>query len=786
MQKKPTAKKLAREAQVHRALTQIGHRSLWNPFANIRNFKPKIKNWKLIFFLLLTGSVALLLYIFWGLPNPTNLTRHPSPASTKLLDRHGELIYEIFADQRRTPISIDALPKYVVDAHLAAEDRDFYSHSGFSARGITRAFLNIFLRQRLQGGSTITQQLVKNALLNQDRTLRRKIREATLSLAVEALYTKDQILEFYLNQVPYGGTAYGLESAARTYFDKSATQLSLAEAALLAGLPQAPSFYSPFGSRPEAAKTRQEYVLDQMLDNGFISQEDYDTAKSQELAYAQNVTLKAPHFSLWVKDLLVEKYGLQTVEEGGLVVTTTLDLDLQEFTQSTVTAEIDKLESQRVGNGAALVTHPKTGEILAMVGSRNYFDAAHDGAVNVTLRPRQPGSSIKPINYSLGLDRRLITAGTLLADKSTCFQSPNQPLYCPANYDNRFHGPLHVRFALGNSYNIPAVKALVINGLSDFVASSSAFGLSTFTDPRRYGPSITLGGGEVTMLDMATAYGVLANAGQRVDLSPIIRVTDSSGKVLDETSLSEISAEQAADLNPLDLITLDGKTFTKNLPSNTRVISSGAAFIVSHILYDPGARATTFGSSLNVSGHPEVSVKTGTTNDLRDNWTIGYNPDILVAVWVGNNDNTSMGRVASGITGASPIWKTTITRALKDYPQNWPSQPADVTGATICTFSGLRAPESPDPASCPTRYEYFITGTQPAFQSDNSRRDIPIFKPTQAPATSKQIAEQPSEIENQNHLVVFDALGAMLCLDCAGGFGEADVIRLDDRGKAIR
>jgi penicillin-binding protein 1C len=795
-----TPLKSKRDAQLKATLDSLG---LIDPFGFIKSFKaffskshrypspekPKkfIKvHLKAILIIMLVSILGLSVYLFWGLPDPANLTRHPAPASTKILDRHGNLIYEVFADQRRTPIQLSTLPKYVINAHLAAEDKDFYKHSGISVRGIFRAFINTFLKQKLQDGSTITQQLVKHALLaDLSRTPQRKIREFVLSIAVEFKYSKDQILEFYLNQVPYGGTAYGLESAAQTYFDKSAKDLSIAEASLLAGLPQAPSFYSPFGSYPERAKSRQKYVLTQMLENKFITQEEYDTALNQPLNYSQKITLKAPHFSLWVKDLLIQKYGLQTVEENGLTVTTTLDLELQNFAQDAIASEVAKLTREKVGNGASLVTHPKTGEVLAMVGSKDYFDIAKDGNVNVVLAHRQPGSSIKPINYAIAIDRKLITAGSLLSDKPTCFNSPNQKSYCPANYDGQFHGPTHARFALANSFNIPAVKVLSVNGLSDFVASASAFGITTFTDPKNYGPSLTLGGGEVTMLDMATAYGVLSNSGQRVDINPILQVTDRNNQVLSQVNLQEIDSEAASKANPLDLVTISSKNYLVNTPANIRVISQGASFITSHILYDSGARSATFGSGLNVSGHPEVSVKTGTTNDLRDNWTIGYNPDLLVAVWVGNNDNTPMSRIASGITGASPIWKKIITQGLKNYPQNWPTQPSEVTGTTICSVSGLRAPENPDP-SCPTRYEYFITGTFPPYQTDNLRRDIPIFRPTQAPASTKQISDQSQDIEMQNHAVVFDTLGTMMCLDCPGGYGEPDIIRLNDLGAIIR
>ena len=348
--------------------------------------------------------------MFWGLPNPMNLTRHPSPASTRLLDRQGRIIYEIYESQRRTPVSLSSLPKHLIDATLAAEDKDFYKHSGFSLRGISRALTRNLISlltphnsSPLQGGSTITQQLVKNALLTPDRTIRRKVREFTLSVLVELFYKKDQILELYLNQVPYGGTAYGIEAAAQTYFGKSSRDLSLSESALLAGLPQAPSYYSPFGSRPELAKDRKDYVLKQMLDNRMISADDYQASSIQDLKFSPPPTMRAPHFSLWVKDLLVTKYGLPTVEQEGLTVTTTLDLDLQDFAQNTVASETAKLQREEVGNGAALVTLPKTGEILAMVGSRDYFDTANDGNVNVVLAHRQPGSSIKPVNYALAI-----------------------------------------------------------------------------------------------------------------------------------------------------------------------------------------------------------------------------------------------------------------------------------------------------------------------------------------------------------------------------------------------
>jgi penicillin-binding protein 1C len=700
---------------------------------------------------------ALCLYIFWGLPNPMNLTNNAPAASTKLLDRHGKLIYEIFADARRTPIKLGSLPKYVWQATLAAEDRDFYTHSGFSIRGMARAVISTLFKQNLQGGSTITQQLVKKALLSDERTIKRKIREFALSTIVEILYKKDQILEMYLNQVPYGGTAYGIESASQTYFGKKASELTLPEASILAGLPQAPSYYSPFGSHPEQGKVRQQYVLKQMLDDRFITQEEYASASATEVKFNISQSLLAPHFSLWVKDLLTDKYGLDKVERDGLVVTTSLDLDLQEQAQTIVSKEVARLRYEKVGNGAAVVTNPKTGEVLAMVGSKDYFSLEDDGNVNVTLSHRQPGSAIKPITYAMAIDQKLVTASTVLTDKPTCFTIPDQPDYCPVNYDEIWHGPTQVRFALGNSFNIPAVKTLVLVGLENFVNKAQAFGLSTFTDPTKYGPAITLGGGEVTMLDLATAYGVLSNSGQKVKLNPIIQIQDRTGKILDGVKLRPTNQKMAS----WQTVNLDNKQYAVSPPPNTRVITPGSAYIVSHLLLDNGARTAAFGPSsyLVISGHPEVSVKTGTTNDKRDNWAVGYTPDILIGVWVGNNDNSPMSNIASGVTGASPIWNRIMSVALKGLAPHWPTQPPDVVGGLVCSVSGYRIPE-PSPENCQPRYEYFLTGTLPAYQPD-------LHEP-----------------KFENHQVIYDPLKAPWCLDCPQPL-PADKIRLDRKGRAI-
>jgi len=685
------------------------------------------------------GVILFLILFFWifkDLPSPTRLGSPDFPASTLIYDRNGQLLYEIYAEKNRVPVNLEELPDYIKWATIASEDKNFYHHHGFDFGGILRAIFNTIFRRSLQGGSTLTQQLVKNALLEDpSRTLRRKIREAILTWGTEVIYSKDRILEMYLNQAPYGGTAWGIESAAQTYFNKKAKDLSLAEATLLVGLPASPTRFSPFGAHPELAKERQERVLQRMVEDGYITKEESEEAKKQELNYAPpTVGIKAPHFVLYIKELLVDEYGEKLVEQGGLKVQTTLDLDLQEFAQQTVATEVGKLKNLKISNGAALVTNPQTGEILAMVGSKDYFDKDIDGNVNVTLSSRQPGSSIKPLNYALALEEKNITLATVINDMPTCFAVPGQRLYCPVNYDGSFHGPTQVRFALGNSYNIPAVKVLALNGLEDFVAKAKEMGISTFTEPKNYGLSLTLGGGEVKMIDMATAFSSLANLGIRQDVWAIKKVENQNNKVL----------------------------FEKKEEEGPRVISMETAYLISHILLDNNARSAAFGSSsfLVINNHPEVSVKTGTTNDRRDNWTIGYTPSYLTVVWVGNNDNSPMSYVASGVTGASPIWNKIITYALKDQKQEWPLKPEGIVGASVCQLSGkLANPDQP----CETRFEYFIEGTVPN-ETENLKMMVEIDKTTGQLANEKT---PPENREPQEHQVIYDPLGIPFCLDCA-------------------
>jgi len=736
----------------------------------------------IIFISLFVTIITIIIFIllFNDVPNPQKLTKNPAPVSTQILDRNGKLLYEVYVDQNRQPIKIEDLPNYVKQATIAIEDKNFYHHHGLDTSGIIRAAYNTITGKRLEGGSTITQQLVKIALLSDPRrTLSRKIREAGLAIVTELIYSKNQILELYLNHAPYGGTAYGIETAAKTYFSKNAKDLTLAEAALLAGLPQSPTKYSPFGANPDLAIDRQHSVLRRMVEDGYITKEEAETAQKETLKFASNInTIKAPHFVLMVKDLITEEYGEELVNFGGLKVTTSLDLDLQEYTESSLAAEIKKVEKLNVSNGATLITKPKTGEILVMVGSKNYFDLDNDGNVNLTTRLRQPGSSIKPLNYAVGLLKGW-TASTMYLDFPTCFSVTNQKKYCPKNYDNSFHGPVQMRFALGNSYNIPAVKQLALNGIDAMIATASAMGIKTWTDTNRFGLSLTLGGGEVTMWDMTEAFGTFANSGIHVPLNPILKVETYSHQILEETKTDEVS----------DLVSSlpeNWDTFWKN-SDKTKCLSKNSqtsidqkhnevcvnvalpeevSYIISHILLDNNARTAAFGSNnlLTIPGKT-VSVKTGTTNDLRDNWTIGFTPEFLVATWVGNNDNSPMSQITSGITGAAPIWHSLTKYLLKDQPNQFPKQPDGIEFHNICTSTGLLPnPENP----CDTRSELFIKNHLPP-QNISTRKQIWVRRSDKYPLLA---GDQTIDLDLEEHTVLSDPFAKDFCLDC--GYPQND------------
>lgn len=641
----------------------------------------------LVFTGVIIGMIGILgLFAFYAkdLPNPEKIVRREGFA-TKIYDRNGKLLYDVFSGARRNPVDINQVPLTVKQATIAIEDKNFYKHGGFDIGGILRgAFRSIFLG-RLQGGSTLTQQLVKNVLLTQQRTITRKLKEFILTVQVERKYSKDQILQMYLNEAPYGGTAWGIATAADMYFGKSVAELTLPEAVILAGLPQSPSRYSPDAGTLYIDRAKE--VLRRMREDEYITR-NQELEVSKQLANVQFATqsglLKAPHFVFYVKDQLIARYGEKQVEEGGLRVTTTLDLDLQETAQTAVAEEIAKVRNLKISNGAAVAIDPQTGQILAMVGSKGWGDPNYDGKFNVTTASRQPGSAVKPVVYLTAL-RKGYTAATLLMDTKTSFPGGDKPEYVPENYDGKFRGPILVREALGNSINVPAVKMVSMVGIKDMLEVAYDMGLTTLKPTAetlaRVGLSVALGGGEVKPLELVSAYSAFANGGKRVDPVAILKVTDGQGRVLEEFK--------------------DG--------FHRQVATPEEAFIISSILSDPKSRDITFGprSLINISGRT-IAVKTGTTNDKRDNWTIGWTPSIAVGVWVGNNDNSSMREVASGVTGAAPIWRRIILEALKNKSDEPLKVPDGVVAMDVDKISGYRAHDGFE-----AKQEYFIKGTEP-------------------------------------------------------------------------
>lgn len=630
--------------------------------------------------------IPLLVFIFiQDIPSPKELTLRQAPQTTKIYDRNGILLYQIYASQNRTIVPLSDIPKHLINGTIAIEDKDFYNHPGFDISAIIRSAYKDLSGEGLQGGSTITQQLIKSALLTPEASMARKVKEVIIAFWSEQIYTKDQILEMYFNQVPYGGTAWGVEAASDVYFRKSAKNLNLAESAFLAGIPKAPTIYSPFGQNPDLWKKRQKEVLNRMVFLGFITQNQANDALKEELEFKSPRTpIRAPHFVMFVKDQLTKKYGLPSVEKGGLNVVTSLDLSIQEKVQNIVSQEVENNQYLNLTNGAAVVTNPANGDILAMVGSRD-FSYPVFGNVNVATSLRQPGSSIKVVTYSAALSKNF-TAATIIDDSPVAFPDGTRP-YVPVNYDGKFHGKVPVRLALANSFNIPAVKILNNIGIPEMVNLGKKMGIKNWGEPDKYGLSITLGGVETTMFDMATVYGVLANKGIKVDPNPFIKITDIKGNVLEEKTgngWNQILAES-------------GKNKIVSFDTGKRVLDEGITYIISSILSDNSARSLEFGanSPLNIPGKI-VPVKTGTSDNKRDNWTIGYTPNYVVTVWVGNNDGSPMSQsLASGITGAAPIWNKIMNNLLANSQDFKTQIPTNVVSKP-----------------CLGRIEYFIRGTE--------------------------------------------------------------------------
>jgi 1A family penicillin-binding protein len=609
-----------------------------------------------IIFSLLSGIFLIAAFAWFShdLPDPDKLIARVVAESTKIYDRKGEtLLYDIHGDEKRTIVDLDQISDYIKWATISAEDKKFYQHHGFKITSIIRSIImDVILRKPMQGGSTITQQLVKNAILSPEKRLSRKIKELILSYQIERKYTKDQILKLYFNEIPYGSVNYGVESAANYFFGKRARDVTLAEAAILAAIPQAPTRLSPYGSHTEQLFNRQKWILSEMAQDGYITQAEAEAATNEKIEFKKEAIsgILAPHFVFYVKEVLAEKLGEKVLEQGGLKVITTLDFDKQKIAEEALKNNRENnLKKYNASNAALVSVDAKTGEILAMVGSQDFGDEEIDGQVNVAIMPRQPGSSIKPVIYSAAFEKGFTTE-TIIYDVNTVFPATPKP-YEPHDYDQKERGPLTMRAALAGSLNIPAVKTLYLAGIENVKDLLKRLGYSTITDQSQCGLSLVLGGCEVKLIDHVGAFTAFARDGERAELAAILKVEDKDGKVLDEFK------EQ-----------------------KHKVLSENAVRQINSILTDTQARAFIFGGAPNLTlPNRPVAAKTGTTNNNNDGWTIGFTPSIVTGVWAGNSDGTDMKGNADGVNVAAPIWHEYMAKALADSPVEYFKAPAPLS-----------------------------------------------------------------------------------------------------------
>lgn len=568
-----------------------------------------------------------------------NLIYNPPKLSSKIFDRNGNLLYKFYQEENRTWVSLDKIPKKFIEATLAIEDKEFYKHGGLSLKGMVKATLYNLKKSKedkLRGGSTITQQLVKNIFLTNEKSFKRKIKEAILTLKIEKKLSKNEILERYFNQVSYGGEAYGVQEAAWKYFGKNIDELNEGEITYLAGLPAAPSSYSPFSNNPELGISRQKRVLEEMVSAKYLNKDEAKKILNQKLVFKKRKgRIEAPHFVFYIKSLLENKYGYINFEKQGLNIYTSLDLNIQKETEKIVSQEVKKVKKLKISNGAALVIEVKNGDIMAMVGSKDYEADDIDGNVNVTTALRQPGSSIKPINYLLAFQNGN-DPNSYIEDNPVSYYVPGQKVYSPKNYNGKYMGKVKLKTALASSLNVPSVKLLAENGIDNMINLAESMGITTWKERNRYGLSLALGSGEVRMTEMAQAYSTFANLGEKIEINPIYKIDNYLGENIYEKENQK-----------------------------KKIFDSNLALIINDILSDDKLRSPIFGlnSKLKIQGKT-VAVKTGTTNNLKDNWCIGWTPSYLVATWVGNNDGTPMSWVASGVTGATPIWNKIMTKIL--------------------------------------------------------------------------------------------------------------------------
>ena len=641
------------------------------------------------------AGLIILLFAWYAkdLPSPSKINSKLSAQSTQIFDRNGKLLYEVHGNENRILVDWNQIPDNVKNATVAVEDKNFYHEPGFDIKRILgAAFYDVIHSDKGQGGSTITQQYVKNALLSNDKSFSRKIKELMLSVMIEQMYSKNDILKMYLNEIPYGSNAYGIQVAAKTYFNEDAKDLDLAQSATLAALPNAPTYYSPYGQHKDELMKRKDMILDLMADQRYITQAQADAAKKEQLVFSNNPygSITAPHFVMYVKQLLIDKYGENTVDNGGLKVYTTLDMDKQQMAEEAVAKYADKNAKYYNATNESLVAEdPKTGQVLAMVGSRDFFNQDIDGNVNVAINGRQPGSSFKPYVYATLFKSENWGAGSTIYDVKTDFGGG----YTPENYEGNFMGPQSVRSALQGSRNIPAVKAIYMAGVRNSIETADSMGITTLGDSSQYGLSLVLGAGNVTLLDHTSAYGVFANGGVKHDPTVFLKIEDSSGKTLEE--------------------------YKDN--SGKRVLDPQIAYLMSNILSDDASRAYVFGRGgyLTLNGR-QVAAKTGTTDNFKDGWTMGYTPSLVAGVWAGNSDGTAMKWGSDGYYVAAPIWHEFMSKALAGTPTDYFNRPSGIKTVTLDAITGKK----PTAATKQTRTDIFPSWYQIPTGGDGSSYQV--------------------------------------------------------------
>ncbi len=687
------------------------------------------------------------------LPDVEGAVERPAFKTATIYDRDGRLLHEIIDPHggRRTIVRLEEMPQHLIDAVTATEDPRYFTNPGFDLRSIARALLqNLQGREIVSGASTITQQFVRATLLppeeRYEQSYRRKLREAVLAYRLSQTFSKEEILERYLNEIYFGNLAYGVEAASRTYFNKSASELNLSESALLAGLIQSPVTYNPF-TNPREAKARQFQVLNLMVKHGFLDLEAALKAQQDPIRLeSPEQEMRAPHFVVYIRDLIERDYGTDLLYYGGIEIHTTIDLEVLEVAQKIAREHLSTLREFDANNAALVAIDPKTAEVLVMMGSLNYWDPEIDGQVNMALAERQPGSTLKPFTYLTAFEKRIASPATIIEDEETEFDGgAGQPPYVPKNHDKLFKGPVSIRTALGNSRNVPAVKMLDDIGISALLDTVHRFGITSLNEPSRYGLSLTLGGGEVSLLDLVYAYSVLANGGEQIGAQ--VRETDllPGHRVLEPIVITKI-----VDSNG-ELIFEQGPT------SRERLASEQATWLITDILSDDQARQDTYGPNSFLKLSRPAASKTGTTEHFEDSWTIGYTPNVVVGVWVGNADYTPMDRIF-GSRGAGGIWHNFMEELLADLPREWYDRPDGLVRASVDAETGLRpAPDKP------VIEDWFIEGTLPRRWAAPAVTPTPLIQPQPTAISTVEPtpnASQLTDARNASHAIaVPDLIG---------------------------